>query len=148
MPAVLTFAVKHLRGFFILAFVVFIAFSFLYAAGEPGGLSCAGMLDGLALGASFLMTLESPRTLDMSVLAKSLAWMVCFTGWLMIPLLASALISQSLRIIDREKWYIAKFRVLGRRLEIPEEKLNEWVQAAILLKDSTLDQMKEGKSDG
>ena len=84
------------------------------------------------------MTLESPRGMDFPWLVRTLAWIVCFTGWLMIPLLASALVSVSLKKIDKENYYIAKFTVIARKMEVPDDKIKEFVREAMRLKDNLL----------
>jgi hypothetical protein len=140
VTTVLTFAIKHIGGFFVIALIVLLLFSVCYACVLPAGMSWSGVFSGLALGASFLMTLESPRSVTLPLWITAMAWVVCFTGWLMIPLLASALITESLKAVDRENWYIAKFTLLARRVGIPEDKVNEFIKEAMKLKDKTLDE--------
>jgi len=138
MTTVLTFAIKHIAGFFVIALIVLVLFSVCYASVLPAGISWSGVFSGLALGASFLMTLESPRSVALPLWITGIAWVVCFTGWLMIPLLASALITESLKAVDKENWYIAKFTLLARRLGVPDNKVKEFAKEAMRLKDTTL----------
>lgn len=58
----------------------------------------------------------------------------------MVPLLASALISESLKAIDKEKYYIAKFTLIARKMGVPENKVREFVKEAMRLKDNLLEQ--------
>lgn len=140
MSKLLTFAVRHTRGFLVLALAVLIVFAFSYALHNPAGFSRARLLEGFGVGGSFLMTLESPRSLGFPIWLGAMAWVVCFTGWLMVPLLASALISESLKEVDKEKYYIAKFTLLARKMGVPENKIREFVKEAMRLKDNLLEQ--------
>lgn len=99
---------------------------------------------------SILMTLESPKTvLPKSLIGiKLLGWIVAFSGWLMIPLLVSAVIShvatetlqerQSRAIKTlRDSRYRAIFREMGRARNLQGVELELFVERMMEVKSSS-----------
>jgi hypothetical protein len=53
----------------------------------------------------------------------------------MIPILTSALITEVSKIVERDRIYSVKFRILAKRQEIPEDQIEECVDGMMDLKE-------------
>src|SRR5260370_33061725 len=93
---------KHLVGFLYVGCFVFLTFALSYAMMKSSDASfLISLRDGLSVGASLIMTLESPRQLLSSAPSwfRALRWAVCFCCWVLIPVLAGARWASMLKVL-------------------------------------------------
>src|SRR6266849_9441984 len=121
---------KHLIGFLYGGCFVFLTFAVSYAMVESSDFSLTSLRHGLSASASLLMTLESPRQMLSSppYWLKAFGWIVCLCGWLMIPVLAGALVSENLKLVERDQHYRGRFKLWGQQLGKRGEELDAFIE--------------------